>query len=40
MKRLLVLAAAALAAAVVAKSRAGRDDEGVWREATAAPDLR
>ena len=39
MRRLLVLAAAALAAVSIARRRQ-LDDEDLWTEATKAPDLR
>ena len=39
MRRLLVLAAVALAAVTVARRRS-IDDEDLWTEATKAPDLR
>ena len=39
MKRMLVLAAAALAAVSIVRRRSV-DDEDLWTEATKAPDLR
>jgi hypothetical protein len=39
MKRMLVLAAAALAAVSIVRRR-NVDDEDLWTEATKAPDLR